>query len=162
MVCVENPWDFGFTQGIVFNLGLITKIRTELDHDNSPKSEEGFQKRPVEIPKLKLRVFSLGQLDFQQQDIARQQNIDIRLAEIAPSGICISNPLIVVNGIQVSKMPFELTQDSPLIGLPLGTRPFELRLLSGPRVILQNLAASQVLYSMTMIRRLGHWNHLLL
>ena len=161
MVCVENPWDFGFPQGIDFIPGLVTKILTDLHHHDRSARVESLQEGPVEIPKLNLSVLSLGQLDFQQQDIARQQNIDIRLAEIAPGGICISNPLVVVNSIQVSEMPLELTQDSSLIGLPLGTRPFELRLLSGPRVILQNLAASQVLYSMTMIRRLGHWNHLL-
>lgn len=157
MVGVEQAWHLGLPQGLDFIPRPIAEVLADLHHDDRVARIERLQEGSIEIPELNFSILGLGQLDFQQQDVARQQDVDIRLAEISPGGICVPNPLIVVDGLRVGKVSPELAQDSPLIGLAFGSGTFELWLLACPGAILQNLAASQALNPMIRIRRLGHW-----
>lgn len=134
----------------------VAEVLADLHHDDRPARVESLQKWPIEIPKLNFCILSLGKFNLQQQNITGQQDVDIRLAEVGPGGICVPNPLIVVNGLRLGEVPLELPQDSPLIGLPLSPSTLEPWLLACPGAILQNLAASQALNPMIRIRRLGH------
>lgn len=156
MVGVEQAWHFGFPQGLDFIPRPIAEILADLHHDNRVARIESLQKWSVKIPELDFSILGLSQLDLQQQDVAGQEDVDIRLAEISSRGICIPNPLVVVNGVRVGKVSLELAEDSPLIGLALGSSTLESGLLPCPGAILQNLAISQALNPMIKNRRLGH------
>lgn len=85
-------------------LGLIAEILANLDH-HYWQAVELLKQGTVEVPELNLRILGLSELDFQQQHIAWQDDIDIRLAVGSSTSIRETQPLIIVNAVRLDESP---------------------------------------------------------
>lgn len=104
MVSVEDAWLRSFPQARNGMLGLIAEILANLDH-HYWQAVELLKQRTVEVPKLDFCILGLSEFDFQQQHIAWQDDIDIRLAVGSPTSIREAQPLIVVNAVGLDESP---------------------------------------------------------
>lgn len=85
-------------------LGLIAEILADLNH-HYWQAVKLLKQRAIEVPELNLRIFGLSELDFQQQHVAWQDDIDIRLAVGSPTSIREAQPLIIVNTVGLDESP---------------------------------------------------------
>lgn len=104
MVSIEDAWLRSFPQARNGMLGLIAEILANLDH-HYWQAVKLLKQRTVEVPKLDLRIFGLSELDFQQQHVAWQNDIDIRLTVGSPTSVRKAQPLIVVNTVGLDESP---------------------------------------------------------
>lgn len=104
MVSIEDAWLRSFPQTRNGMLGLIAEILADLDHHHR-QAVKLLKQRTVEVPKLDFRILGLSELDFQQQHVAWQNDIDIRLAVGSPTSIRETQPLIVVNAVGLGESP---------------------------------------------------------
>lgn len=85
-------------------LGLIAEILADLNH-HYWQAVKLLKQRTVEVPELNLRILGLSEFDFQQQHVAWQDDIDIRLAVGSPTSIREAQPLIIVNTVGLDESP---------------------------------------------------------
>lgn len=104
MVSIEDAWLRSFPQTRNGMLGLVAEILANLDH-HYWQAVKLLKQRAIEVPELNLRIFGLSELDFQQQHVAWQNDIDIRLAVGSPTSIRETQPLIIVNAVGLGESP---------------------------------------------------------
>lgn len=104
MVSVEDAWLRSFPQARNGMLGLIAEILANLDH-HYWQAVELLKQRAVEVPKLDFRILGLSELNFQQQHVAWQDDIDIRLTVGSPASVSEAQPLVVVNAVGLGESP---------------------------------------------------------
>lgn len=104
MVSIEDAWLRSFPQTRNGILGLVAEILADLDHHHR-QAVKLLKQRAIEVPELDFRIFGLSELDFQQQHVAWQNDIDIRLAVGSPTSIRETQPLIVVNTVGLDESP---------------------------------------------------------
>jgi hypothetical protein len=104
MVSIEDAWLRSFPQTRNGILGLVAEILADLDHHHR-QAVKLLKQRAIEVPELNLRIFGLSELDFQQQHVAWQNDIDIRLTVGSPTSVRKAQPLIVVNTVGLGESP---------------------------------------------------------
>lgn len=104
MVSVEDAWLRSLPQARDGILWLIAEILADLDH-HYWQAVELLKQRTVEVPKLDFRILGLSELNFQQQHVAWQNDIDIRLTVGSPTSIRETQPLIIVNAVGLGESP---------------------------------------------------------
>lgn len=104
MVSIEDAWLRSFPQTRNGILGLVAEILANLDH-HYWQTVELLKQRTVEVPKLDFRILGLSEFDFQQQHVAWQNDIDIRLTVGSPTSIRETQPLIIVNAVGLGESP---------------------------------------------------------
>lgn len=104
MISVKGAWLRSFPQARNGMLGLIAEILADLDHHHR-QAVKLLKQRTVEVPKLDFRILGLSEFDFQQQHVAWQNDIDIRLAVGSPTSVRETQPLIIVNAVGLGESP---------------------------------------------------------
>lgn len=138
MICIDLAWIFRFPQCLNFMPRRVAKILADLHHDHRFRVK-GLQQWTIQPSKLVGGTICLCKLNFQQENVAWQLYVDIRLAVVASSSISKAQPFVIVNQLWFQKSPLQVPNYSAFISLALGSTAFQPGTFLSPGAILQNL-----------------------